>query len=225
MRHLVIFLAATGCAAAHPPVVVAGTGVPKPEFVIYERNMAMPDVPVIYPGEEEDSSAIRQHEFERFGLSPLGSYTHVIRYSVSWPRGQFEPENTPRIDQYVIQVALAGDESRAQVLLLEHETPRPAGRSPVRRSIGWITPAAFSELRQKVLRDAAALPGRESGLEAYRLYRSHSTQTRLALHSGGPAQIDLLRVGHSGRPASAFAAGEHLIAAAEQALGRSIPRP
>jgi hypothetical protein len=225
MRLLMIFLAATGCAAAQPPVAALTTVAPEPEFVAYERNMDMPDVPVVYSGEEDIFGRIRENEYEVFGIMPLSQYTHVIRYSVAWQLGMFETENTPRLHKYIIQVALAGDESRAQVLLLEYETPAPAGRSPVRRSMGWITPAAFSELRRKVLRDATALPGVESGFGSSMIRRSHSNYTRLELHSGGPAQIDLTRFGHSNRPASAYAAGEHLIAAAEQALGRTIRRP
>jgi hypothetical protein len=225
MRHLLILLAATGFAAAQPPVAAPTPGAPGPEFVVYERGMALPDVPVVYPSEFDVPGAVRQLEYERYGILPLEQYRHIMRYAVSWQQGQLEPENRPQINQYIIQVALAGDASRAQVLLLERVTPAPAGRSPVRRSIGWITTAAFAELRQNVLRDAAALPGAESALPGSMIRRSHSTQTRLGLHSQGPAQIYLRREGHAGRPASAYAAGEHLIAEAERALGRPIRRP
>jgi hypothetical protein len=100
---------------------------PEPEFVIYERNMVMPDVPVVHPNEFDVPSAVRKLEYEQYGLSPLEPYRHVIRYSVFWQQGHFEPANSPRINQYIIQVALAGDASRAQVLLLERVTPAPAG--------------------------------------------------------------------------------------------------
>jgi hypothetical protein len=187
--------------------------------------MEMPDVPVVFPSDVDVRSLIRKSLYEYYGLAPLEQYTHIMRYSVSWTPGHGRPSK-PWISTYIIQVALAGDESRAQVLLLENErTPAPAGKSRVIRSIGWITAAAFSELRQKVLRDAAALPGIESGLGAFRTSNSHGTQTRLELHSGGRAQIDLMREGDSNLPASTYAAGEHLIAEAERALGRTIRRP
>jgi hypothetical protein len=225
MRHFLICLAATGCVAPQLPVAALAPGDSRPEFVIYERDMVMPDVPVVFLGENGDGlNAIREAEYKWFGISPLASYTHVIRYVVSW-QGGLPAETRPWINKYIIQVALAGDGSRAQVLLLESETPVRAGRSPVRRSIGWITPPAFAELRQTVLRDAAALPEAESGLGTSTMYRSHSTHTRLELHSGGPAQIDLTRQGHADRPASVYRAGEHLIAEAERALGRPIRRP
>jgi hypothetical protein len=219
-----ILLAATGCAAAQPPVAALAPAAPEPEFVIYERNMAMPDVPVVFSGGGDGLRAIREAEYRWFGISPLSDYTHVIRYAVGW-QGGHEREGKPWVNKYIIQVALAGDESRAQVLLLESETPAPAGRSPVSRSAGWITAAAFSELRQKVLRDAAALPGAESGLRSGASHCTHSTTTRLELHSGGPAQIELTREGNCQRPASTYAAGAHLIAEAERALGRTIRRP
>jgi len=225
MRPLVIFLAATGCAAAQPPVAALAPGTPSAEFVIYKPNMEMPDVPVVYPSDFDERSLLRKHRYEYYGLAPLEQYTHVMRYSVSWTPGHTRPSK-PRIGTYIIQVALAGDESRAQVLLLESEqTPDPAWKSRVIRSIGWITAAAFSELRQKVLRDAAALPGIEGELGAYRVGDSHSTQTRLELHSGGRAQIELTREGDSNHPQSAYRAGDHLIAEAERALGRTIRRP
>jgi hypothetical protein len=206
-------------------IAAAAPGTPRPEFVIYKPNMEMPDVPVIFPSEFDERSLLRKHRYEYYGLAPLEQYTHIMRYSVSWTPGHTRPSK-PWIGTYIIQVALAGDESRAQVLLLESEqTPGPAGKSRVIRSIGWITAAAFSELRQKVLRDAAALPGIESELDAYRTSNTHGTQTRLELHSGGPAQIDLTREGDSNLPASTYAAGEHLIAEAERALGRTILRP
>lgn len=205
---------------------IAATAASDPgrEFVIYERNMAMPDVPVVFPDAASGLSAGRQAEYEWFGISPLASYSHVMRYVVSLPEGHFR-ERRPRISKYIVQVALAGDGSRAQVLLLESETPPPAGRSPVSRYMGWITPAAFAELRQAVLRDAAALPVAESPLSAGTSHCTHSTSTRLELHSDGPAQLELTREGNCGRPASAYAAGEHLIIEAERALNRRILRP
>jgi hypothetical protein len=84
MRPLVIFLAATGCAAAQPPVAALAPGTPSPEFVIYKPNMEWPDVPVVFPSDVDVRSLIRKSRYEHYGLAPLEQYTHIMRYSVSW---------------------------------------------------------------------------------------------------------------------------------------------
>ena len=195
----------------------------QPETVIYERNMPMPDVPVVFPEWPENLSELRERENEQFGIAPLTSYSEAIRYVASW-RGGHERPARPWVNKYIIQIALAGDGSRAQVLLLESESPPPAGRSPISRSIGWMPPSEFAELRRQVLQDAASLSEPESRLALGRPYCSHTTLTRLELHSAGPAQIELTRQATCGS-GSAYRAGEHVIEAAEGALGRSIRRP
>jgi hypothetical protein len=195
-----------------------------PEFVVYQRNMTLPDVPVVYPGGPGGLAQSREAEYKWFGISPLRQYRHVIRYVASW-QGGHETATRPWVNKYIVQIALAGDGSRAQVLLLESETPTPARRSPVTRTIGWLPSSEFANVRRQVLQTAASLAEPEEALEQGSPYCTHSSSTRLELHSAGPARIELTREADCQRPASTYAAGEHVIKAAERALGRTIRRP
>jgi hypothetical protein len=205
-------------------IASAETSDGSPEFVEYEQNMTMPDVPVVSSGWPDGLRLSREAEYKWFGISPLRQYSHVMRYVVSW-QGGHEPSTRPWVNKYIVQIALAGDGSRAQVLLLESETPPPVGRSPVTRTIGWLPTSEFANVRRRVLEIAASLPESEERLERGSSYCTHSSSTRLELHSGGPARIELTREADCQRPASTYAAGEQVLAAAERALGRPIRRP
>lgn len=214
MRTLLLFVlllsaAASALAQEAPP------GQPDPDYVIATEGRPRPPVPVTrftrsYNAFEETIET----DFTAVNLPPVELYSDVIRYRYDLPQPDSHRLHT------VIQFALAGDGSRAQLLVIHADRYFIGEATLLRRERAWISVAEYDALKREVLRLAANLSESDLAHPGSFTVCSHSQSSRLDVRL--EAAIVLRRDGSCNPDSAAYRAGEAMIRVAERALAHPI---
>lgn len=189
----------------------------EPDYVIATDPRLTPPVPVIsltrpYNAYEDTIGP----DFTALNLPPVELYSDVIRYQYDLP----QPDS--HLYQTVVQFALVGDGSRAQLILIHADRYSIGQPTLLRRERAWITLADYDALQREVARLASDLSDNDLAHRRSFTVCSHTQTSRLDLRITAEAAIILRREGNCYPDGAAYRAGDAVVRAAERALGHPV---
>jgi hypothetical protein len=156
------------------------------------------------------------HFLSAIGLPTVSRYrTPVLRYHES--NGLARDGSSKEL---LVQIALSGDGSRMQVLVIQAARRSPVQVDIVDRQVVYVSPGAFAS----AVTDSVSASSKITGYDpTYIPVCSHNPQARF--HAAVPGEIQIVRGGRcQGSSNAAVEAGEVLIKTAKTVLARPIRR-